>query len=156
MLLDSGLDNAAKYSYSSGGNNSSNYQWVQYTAVGTGASAPAASQTLLVAETARTNSNGGFGPANEYEADAANNLLRARHTNTRVFNFSSASNVSEFGHVPTSSGGPFTTRDLFRQEPQRPQLHAGNHQRSGRRPTPTYSHSDYRAGLAGGRARPFR
>ena len=120
MLLDSGLNNAAKYPYSSTSNQSTNYQWVRYTAVGTSGAAPAAAQTALGAEVARTQDHGGFQPSDVYERDVVNKVLRAKHTNTRVINFATAYNLSEFGHAPSSSGGSFTYRDLFRQDPNDP------------------------------------
>ena len=144
MLLDSGLDNAAKYTYNSSTNQSSNYLWVQYAAVGTSGAAPLASQTLLGAEVARTNSHGGFAPTDTFERDALSGVLRGRHTNTRVFNFSAAYNLSEFGFVPTSSGGTLHLPRHVPPGPQRPGLHRRHHQRPARRPVATDQHPDSR------------
>lgn len=96
------------------------YRWSQYTAIGTGTTPPAQTDTALANEIARTNSNGGFGYTEQYVRDSTNNKLRAVITEYRVFNFTSSYNLTEFGHFTQSTGANCVFRDLFRQNPNDP------------------------------------
>jgi len=98
--------------------------WHMYTAVGTGTSAPATSDTGLDAEVARTNSNGGFSMQESKEFDSVANVIRYTSTTYRVFNFTSAYNLTEYGHFTSSSGANAVFRDLFRQDPNDPNSQA--------------------------------
>ena len=99
-------------------------KWHMYTAVGTGSTAPAQSDVALVAEVARTSSNGGFARNEESGTDATANTVWFRSTTYRVFNFTSAYNLTEFGHFRNSSGANAVYRELFRQDPNDPNSQA--------------------------------
>lgn len=120
-ITNFGLDAVAKVD---SGSPSSAYpyfsRWSQYTAIGTGTTLPAQTDTALANEIARTNSNGGFGQTEQYVRDSTNNKLRAVTTEYRVFNFTSSYNLTEFGHFTQSTGANCVFRDLFRQDPNNP------------------------------------
>mgnify|MGYP001385145768 CR=1 FL=1 len=96
------------------------FGWSQYTAIGTGTTPPAQTDTALANEIARTDSNGGFGYTEQYVRDSNNNKLRATITEYRVFNFTNSYNLTEFGHFTQSTGANCVFRDLFRQDPNDP------------------------------------
>lgn len=96
------------------------YKWSQYTAIGTGTTPPAQTDTALANEIARTDSNGGFGATEQYVRDSTNNKLRAVINEYRVFNFTNSYNLTEFGHFTQSTGANCVFRDLFRQDPNDP------------------------------------
>lgn len=96
------------------------HKWSQYTAIGTGTTPPAQTNTALANEIARTNNNGGFGATAQYVRDSTNNKLRATITEYRVFNFTSSYNLTEYGHFTQSTGANCVFRDLFRQDPNDP------------------------------------
>lgn len=96
------------------------YKWSQYTAIGTGTTPPAQTDTALANEIARTDSDGGFGATEQLVRDSTNNKLRAVIKEYRVFNFTNSYNLTEFGHFTQSTGANCVFRDLFRQDPNDP------------------------------------
>lgn len=96
------------------------HKWSRYTAIGTGATPPAQTDTALANEIARTDSNGGFGATEQYVRDSTNNKLRAVIKEYRIFNFTNSYNLTEFGHFTQSTGANCVFRDLFRQDPNDP------------------------------------
>jgi len=89
---------------------------IQYLAVGTGSATPDATDTALVAEIARTNSNGGFS-----DVDTANGsgdgLVYYSRVRTRVFMENQANgNLAELGFFNQSTGGTLWNRQLFLDE----------------------------------------
>jgi len=111
-ITDYGLDAVVTVKYPS--------QLISYTAVGTGSTAPAQSDTALDNEIARTSNDGGFSSSKQTAQDAAGNKLRYEHTSYRVFSFSQAYNLTEYGHFINSNGNSAVFRDLFRQNPNDP------------------------------------
>lgn len=96
------------------------YKWSRFTAIGTGTTLPAQTDTALANEIARTERNGGFRATEQYVRDSANNKLRAVITEYRVFDFTNSYNLTEFGHFTRSTGANCVFRDLFRQDPNNP------------------------------------
>ena len=96
------------------------YRWSRYTAIGTGTTSPAQTDTALANEIARTASSGNFSATEQYVRDITNNKLRAVITEYRVFDFTNSYNLTEFGHFTQSSGANCVFRDLFRQDPNNP------------------------------------
>ena len=96
------------------------HKWSRYTAIGTGTTPPAQTDTALASEVARTDSNGGFSHTEQYVRDSTNNKLRAVITEYRVFNFTTSYNLTEYGHFTQSTGANCVFRDLFRQDPNDP------------------------------------
>lgn len=94
--------------------------WIRFTAIGTGTTAPAQTDTALAAETARTESRGGFASSNTFLRDTVANIARVTHTSRRVFTFTAAFNLTEFGHFTASTGANCVFRDLFRTTPNDP------------------------------------
>ena len=115
-ITDYGLDAVAAVNSPS--------SWINYTAVGTGSTAPSQADTALEAEVARTSSSGGFSGTKQVVQDATGNKLRYEATSYRVFNFTSSYNLTEYGHFTGSSGGNAVFRDLFRQDPNDPNSQA--------------------------------
>jgi hypothetical protein len=119
-ITNFGLDAVAQVDAASAPSFPYFYKWSQYTAIGTGTTPPAQTDTALANEIARTNSNGGFGATEQYVRDSTNNKLRAVITEYRVFNFTNSYNLTEFGHFTQSTGANCVFRDLFRQDPNDP------------------------------------
>ncbi len=121
-ITNFGLDAVAQVdsAYSSSPSFPYFYKWSRYTAIGTGTTPPAQTDTALANEIARTDSNGGFGATEQYVRDSTNNKLRAVIKEYRVFNFTNSYNLTEFGHFTQSTGANCVFRDLFRQDPNDP------------------------------------
>lgn len=119
MILNSGLDNAAKSQWNPAGASNNSF-WTAFAAYGTGTTAPDVSQTTLVSEAARSGSDGGFPVSITYLRDTSANVFRATVINTRVFNITGSVNATEYGWTPASTSGVFTWRDLFRDDPNNP------------------------------------
>lgn len=94
--------------------------WIWFSAIGTGTTAPAQTDTALVAETARVETTGGFAPSNTFARDTVANRLRLTHTSRRVFAFTASFNLTEFGHFTSATGANCVFRDLFRTTPNDP------------------------------------
>lgn len=120
LLLNSGLDNICSLNSNRIFTDSNLYgmKAFQYLAVGTGSTAPDASQTLLDAETHRVNATGGF-PSDALSSVNVDKLERTV-TTTRVIDFAASYNLTEYAWTPNSSGGPHTIRDLFRDGSDNP------------------------------------
>ncbi len=119
-ITDYGMDAVAAVDAYRTGDHAYFEKWHMYTAVGTGSTAPSQADTALVSEVARTSSNGGFARTEEKGTDSTTNTVWFRSTTYRVFNFSSAYNLTEYGHFTSSSGANAVFRDLFRQNPNDP------------------------------------
>ena len=91
-----------------------------YLAVGTGSTLPAANQTALVNEIARTSSNGGFKESQSVVVDTDTNKVIISANRVRVINFSASYNLTEFGFFTSSSGNNCVYRQLFRKDPNDP------------------------------------
>lgn len=94
--------------------------WHLYSAIGTGSTAPSQTDTALVTEVMRSNSNGGFANTESSTRDTVANKLKYTVTTYRVFNITVSYNLTEFGHFTSSSGANCVYRDLFRQNPNDP------------------------------------
>ncbi|GIW39021.1 MAG: hypothetical protein KatS3mg075_502 [Meiothermus sp.] len=120
-ITNFGMDAVAAVDSNSAGANRPYFtKWFRYTAVGTGSTAPAQTDTALVSEVARTENNGGFNPSETYVRNSSANVIRGTITEYRVFNFTASYNLTEFGHFTSSSGANCVYRDLFRQNPNDP------------------------------------
>ena len=87
-----------------------------YLAVGTGSSEPSYTDTILNAEIARTNSNGGFADSDAVVGSGALVEYWSR-IRTRVFTQNQANgNLAELGFFSSSQGGTMWNRQLFRDE----------------------------------------
>lgn len=105
FLTDSGLDNF--------GTTGVNYSF--YAAIGTGALTPSIATTTLANEVQRSNSSGGFSTSNTFPI--VGNKIRRETTFTRVFDITSAINVTEWAMFASSSGGSCSFVDRFRSDP---------------------------------------
>lgn len=121
LILNRGLDvfgTDANHTFASTSTPNSNTYfsyWRRALAVGTGSTAPAATQTNLVAETHRSNSDGGFNAENVDTYGVAGGLLTGTFKHTRVITFSGAYNLTEFGFSDdTAANGQLVIRELFR------------------------------------------
>ena len=92
----------------------------KYLAVGTGSALPAANQTALVNEVARTYSNGGFKESHWVIVDTDTNKLIISANLVRVIDFSASYNLTEFGFFSSSDGNYCVYRQLFRKNPNDP------------------------------------
>ena len=92
----------------------------EYLAVGTGSTLPAANQTALVNEIARTSSNGGFKESQSVIVDTNTNKVILSANLVRVINFSASYNLTEFGFFTSGSGNNCVYRQLFRKDPNDP------------------------------------
>lgn len=120
LLLDSGLDAICTLNTGSNGPNyPPGYQPYEYLAVGTGSSAPATTQTALDAETHRSNATGGFPQSTTHNLEGGNKLVTTVHLK-RIIDFTASYSLTEYGFVPTSTGGPFSVRELFRDGSNNP------------------------------------
>lgn len=109
LVLDQGLEQMASYGMLGLQN---------YGAVGTGSTAPAMTDTALVAEVARSNSNGGIGDS---LAQTANGVYQK--TVTREFTEAQVGgqNLTEWGFSPiATSPGNLAVRELFRDGSNNP------------------------------------
>lgn len=91
-----------------------------YLAVGTGSALPAANQTALVNEVARTYSNGHFKESQSVIVDTDTNKLIISANLVRVINFNASYNLTEFGFFTSSTGNYCVYRQLFRKNPNDP------------------------------------
>lgn len=92
----------------------------KYLAVGTGSTLPAANQTALVNEVARSDSNGGFKESQSVIVDTDTNKIIISTNLVRVINFNASYNLTEFGFFTSSSGNNCVYRQLFRKDPSDP------------------------------------
>lgn len=103
LILDSGLERIATHGFEG---------ITSHCAVGTGSTAPDVTQTELVNEIARTNSDNGIGIELTRVADGV-----YQRVTTRQFGFSAANgNLTEWGFAISASAGNFWNRELFRDE----------------------------------------
>lgn len=108
LITNAGLDALA------GGTVISNL--INYLAVGTGSSEPNYTDTILNAEIARTNSNGGFGDSDAV-VGSGDLVEYWRRIRTRVFTENQANgNLAELGFFSAAQGGTMWNRQLFRDE----------------------------------------
>lgn len=119
-ITNFGLDAVAKVDSAGYAGHPDFHDWSRYTAIGTGTTSPAQTDTALANEIARTESSGNFGATEQYVRDITNNKLRAVITEYRVFDFTNSYNLTEFGHFTQSTGANCVFRDLFRQDPNNP------------------------------------
>ena len=92
----------------------------RYLAVGTGSTLPAANQTALVNEVARTYDNGGFEESQSVIVDTDTNKVIISANLVRVIDFKTSYNLTEFGFFTSSSGNNCVYRQLFRKDPNDP------------------------------------
>lgn len=92
----------------------------KYLAVGTGSALPAANQTALVNEVARTHSNGGFKESQSIIVDTDTNKLIISANLVRVIDFSASYNLTEFGFFASAAYDYLVYRQLFRKNPNDP------------------------------------
>lgn len=110
LILDQGLDNFGSEGGSSGVSN-----FRSFFCVGEGTTEPAVTQTALVSERVRSNSNGGFTDTQTGSYNSTTKVYTCSYPMTRVINFTAGQNfvLTEFGFANASSGG-LSIRELFR------------------------------------------
>ncbi|THF88459.1 hypothetical protein E7T09_04440 [Deinococcus sp. KSM4-11] len=87
--------------------------WRNYLCVGTGSTAPAVTQSALVAEVMRGSADAGISPTNTVAVAAG--VATGSFTQTRILNISASYNLTEFGLSDVSTaGGLLCIRELFR------------------------------------------
>lgn len=117
MILNSGLDSiCTQRAY--GANNATFFvRPFAYAAIGTGSTAPTATDTSLDAQVgARSASNGGFSDTQDGGFDAGANIVWAESTITRVIAITSNVNATEWGLAEGASSN-LSVRELFRADP---------------------------------------
>lgn len=113
MILNSGLEQQKTINPLSG----SLYTFgFNYLAVGTGSTAPAATQTTLVAEVARGNA-AGDGPAQTTVTSSSGSHVQIETQVSYKITFSGSYTLAEYGFFNVSSGGQALFRQLFRSDP---------------------------------------
>lgn len=114
LITDLGLDNAAIRSVFPYATDAS-ATWRNSFAVGTGSTAPAVTDTALVAEAQRAASPGSFANGSiRNGVDGVLNVLWCESTITRVVTMTADRNLTEYGLSHSASAGNLNIRELFR------------------------------------------
>lgn len=110
IITDAGLNALGAGVNSSTDSGLVNAMWV-HCAVGTGSATPAATDTGLASELARTNSQGGIADQQGFAGDTSYHWFRRTH----VFTPSQANgNLTEVGYFSLSTGGVMWSRQLIK------------------------------------------
>lgn len=113
IVTNSGLDNFCGYNSVGFGTDNTHFnQFAAYAAVTADSTPITQTSAALIAEIARTSSDGGFTASKNYVA--AGNTITFTGIYTRVLNFASAQNLAAWGLFAVSSGGNMSAGDLFR------------------------------------------